>query len=296
MVGYSLCIATYLRQDRLAELLKSLAEQDWLPDFKSWELVIVDNDENGSAKSVCDAFFASVPFNCRYEIEPARGISAVRNRLWIEAKYDDLIYVDDDQSLAKGWFRALDAVWKSRSPDVAAGITAAPPIFPSGVPKWIAGARVFQRRRFADGEDVPRYWGRTCGAIIHKPAWGTSPPFAEKFGRTGGVDSLFFHKLVLRGYRVIGIGSAVTYEHWPVDRCTFRWVLLRNFRVGYTTTMAVTSGRLLVGGAALSKLAVLFILLFPMSLHLSGMRWVSERIARQLGSLSQLLGHKRTFY
>jgi len=50
-MSISVCIATYRRAERLALLLEDLRQQERLPD----EVIVVDNDAVGSARSVVRA-------------------------------------------------------------------------------------------------------------------------------------------------------------------------------------------------------------------------------------------------
>ena len=89
----SVCIATYRRAPRLASLLDDLKRQTLLPD----EVVIVDNDEAGSARPVVEQAMVDAPFTLRYETQPVKNISLTRNRTVALAHGEWLAFVDDDE-------------------------------------------------------------------------------------------------------------------------------------------------------------------------------------------------------
>ena len=102
----SVCIATYRRAERLAALLTDLTRQTLLPQ----EVVIVDNDEAGSAAAVVEECRRSQPpFAIRYAIQPVKNISITRNRTVELASEEWLAFVDDDERAPDFWLARLAA-------------------------------------------------------------------------------------------------------------------------------------------------------------------------------------------
>ena len=56
--------------------------------------------------------------------------------------------------------------------------------------------------------------------------------FDDRFGLTGGSDTLLTHTLVKRGAQIRWCDDAVMRETVPVERATRRWALRRTFRTG----------------------------------------------------------------
>lgn len=98
---YSIIIPTYKR-DSLIETLSSIFSNcDYLNDI---EIIIVDNDEEGSAKKNVDSFISK---NLYYFVEEKKGVSYARNRGAKEASSDLFVFIDDDEYLTKLWFREI---------------------------------------------------------------------------------------------------------------------------------------------------------------------------------------------
>lgn len=68
----SICLATYQRPTQLKQLLKALNQQS----HKANEIVIVDNDAQGSANSVVQAFLNEYPdaIPIRYSIQAEKTL------------------------------------------------------------------------------------------------------------------------------------------------------------------------------------------------------------------------------
>jgi glycosyltransferase involved in cell wall biosynthesis len=96
-------IATYNRASVLKETLGNL--KDVIPPKSQWELIVVDNNSTDDTKQVCDS---ALPSNGRYLLEPARGVSNARNRVFAEAKGDLIVFTDDDATPCKKWLIAYE--------------------------------------------------------------------------------------------------------------------------------------------------------------------------------------------
>ena len=70
-----ICIPTHRRPRQLQRLLTSLVEQEQAPPF---EVIVVDNDAECSAKPAADEFRDRLSLT--YLVEPIRGLARVRNR------------------------------------------------------------------------------------------------------------------------------------------------------------------------------------------------------------------------
>ena len=82
-MNVSLCVCTYRRPVGLRRLLDAAARVH-TERVRRLEIVIVDNDPDGSARSTVDSI-EGMPFIVRYVHEPRRGISFARNRAVAEA-------------------------------------------------------------------------------------------------------------------------------------------------------------------------------------------------------------------
>jgi len=58
--------------------------------------------------------------------------------------------------------------------------------------------------------------------------------FDERFGQTGGEDTMFFHAMHQIGGRLAYAVDAIVYEEVEPRRETLRWIAARRFRAGRT--------------------------------------------------------------
>ena len=98
MTTVTVCVATYKRPDGLRKLLDSLQQQVDAPPF---EIVVVDNDREESARRVVEA--AKGDPAIRYLVEPRRGLAQVRNRSVAESQATFLAFIDDDEWATPRW-------------------------------------------------------------------------------------------------------------------------------------------------------------------------------------------------
>ena len=109
MNSVALCLCTCKRPQFLEASLGSLQGLN-LPSNTNVHLVVVDNDEAGSAQPVVSQCSPSLPFPVTYVIEPKRGIPCARNRAIRETKRigaDYLVFFDDDEQVTADWLIQL---------------------------------------------------------------------------------------------------------------------------------------------------------------------------------------------
>ena len=100
ITSISVCIATYRRLERLEALLSDLSRQQLLPS----EVIVVDNDAEGTARAVVERCLAArPPFPIRYDIQPQKNIALTRNRTVELASREWLAFVDDDERAPDSW-------------------------------------------------------------------------------------------------------------------------------------------------------------------------------------------------
>ena len=110
-MSISVCIATYRRLDRLEALLLDLARQQLLPT----EVIVVDNDAEGSARPVVERCQQlPLPFAIHYDIQPEKNISLTRNRTVELSHHEWLAFVDDDELQIPAFLRRKPEQGKGR--------------------------------------------------------------------------------------------------------------------------------------------------------------------------------------
>jgi hypothetical protein len=225
-------VLTYRRTEWLPPLLTELAAQAAALVPRA-DVVVVDNDPAGSAAEVVRGF---ADRGVRYAHEPAPGISAARNRALDEAAGADvLVFLDDDELPSPGWLTNLTSAWRDWGAAAVVGPVPAQLMGPAD--RWVAGSGIFDRPRHASGRRMP---GAGAGNLLLDLGWvrRLGLRFDERFGLTGGEDTLFTHQLVSGGGEIRWCDEAVAVEYIPVDRLTRAWVLTRTFRAGSSWSRA----------------------------------------------------------
>jgi succinoglycan biosynthesis protein ExoM len=167
----------------------------------------------------------------RYLHEPTPGIAAARNAaLRAVTDADLLVFLDDDGLPLDGWLTTLVQSWCTwRSTAVSGAVL---PRFESGEPdEWVVGSGAFRRVTHATGSLVGG--AGSSNLLLHLPqlrAMGLE--FEDRFGLTGGSDTMLTHSLVKLGGQLRWCDEAEVYDYNPAERLTHRWVLRRFFRTG----------------------------------------------------------------
>lgn len=230
----SLCVTTFRRPVLLDHLLASLAALE-LPDGARLgvevELVIVDNDRDGSAATVT-ARWVERGLPIRYAVEPEQNISCARNLAVRLARAGLIAFVDDDERVEPDWLLALLAAAERYDADVVFG--AVLPEFERRVPIWLAENPYFTLHRIPTGTIVDMGGAGSC--LIRRAALDrlgvSGEPFDVRLGRTGGEDSHLFDRLGRSGARLVFCAEARAFETIPAERLRVVWVVRRAFRTG----------------------------------------------------------------
>ena len=280
-------VLTYRRTDWLPALLHELAAQAGTVVPRA-EVVVVDNDPEASAADVVGVWAGR---GVRYVHEPRPGISAARNRALAEADGADLLaFVDDDEMPSPGWLAALVSAWSAWGCAAVAGPVPAQFLAPADA--WVSGSGVFDRRRLPTGTAVA---GAGAGNLLLdlRQVRALGLAFDERFGLTGGEDTLFTHDLVHRGGEIRWCDEAEAIEFVPPDRLTRDWVLRRSFRAGSSWSRAEVQ---LAGGPLgrwRTRLSVLAKAAVRMPLSLLGIAGAVARrdIAARAGAVTVLASY-----
>jgi succinoglycan biosynthesis protein ExoM len=233
----AVCACTYLRPRGLERLLAGLSAVD-VPDGVAVEVVIVDNDAEGSGRPVVDAARPGFPFALRYVVEPERGIVAARNAAVAAAGDADAVaFLDDDEWPSSQWLAELVRVGEETEASVVTGTVE--PVFDEEPPAWVRQGRFFERPRHSDGERIT--YARTSNVLIEGAALAAHrPPFVDT-GSDGGEDTHLFRRLHLEGRPIVWADRATVFESVPASRMSPRWIVLRQYRYGLTRSAVLRS-------------------------------------------------------
>ncbi len=235
-------VLTYRRPTDLAALLPDLVDQACSVGADC-RLLVVDNDTTGSARALVQGWAdATHGVRVDYAHEPRPGIAAARNRALDEAGTAELlVFIDDDERPAAGWLAALLDV---RSATGATGVVG--PVvseFAVAPGPWLTAGRFFDRHRWATGTRLEVAATNNLLLDLHQVR-RLGLRFDERFGLTGGSDTLFTRQLVQRGGVLVWCDEALVVDRVPAERLTRRWVLQRAYRSGnsWALTTLVLAG------------------------------------------------------
>ena len=292
MIETSVVIPSYRRPEDLARAIDSVLAQEDIAS--SFEILVVDNDPEGSAKPVVQAKAANDRALVRYVHEKRPGISHARNTGVAEAAGRYLAFLDDDEGADPHWLAYFLDTLERFAADAVVGPVL--PRFPKGAAIDAYRRRVYTRdARMPTGTRLLR-WNIGNSIFDRARCFVGDEPFLPRLGRTGGEDTVFLRQLTRRGRTMVWCGEAVAWERVPVDRLGADYLLRRAFRGAQTATFVCTAVkprelgralRLMAGGCA--QLA----LYGPTALAMKAMRhesWLPV-MAKAVGGLGKLLWH-----
>lgn len=227
-------LATYLRPQYLSEALASLVQLKTPPGY-NLHLVVVDNDENGSAEKTVASFREKILFPLTYIVESRRGIPQVRNRVIEEAvklNASKIALFDDDARVTPDW---LIQFLKTEA-DVVEGVTYFELPQNSKISPLIRYYYTKMKIKELNTGDSRKTAATTNvffdGKLVKD--WGLR--FDETFATSGGEDVHFFSQAYKKGATIKYSHLANIYEKVPVTRANIPWLLRRWFRLGTSAT------------------------------------------------------------
>ena len=223
-----ICVPTYLRPIYLEKNLNSLIQQDC---NYTYEITVVDNDINQSAKPIVDKFNNS-KIKCSYYIENTRGISAVRNKcieVCKEKNADYLVFIDDDEIAEKNWLQSLLDTSQKYNAEVVSG----PVLCKFEKKPGNAIQKVFfTRRRLKTGSIIENC--ASGNVLIDMKIFKEKPHllFNKNFNLRGGGDTHFFIEVKSYGFNILWCDEAILHEFISRERSNLKNSLLRSFFAG----------------------------------------------------------------
>jgi len=222
----------------VVDTLRSIAAQN-VPGV-AIRAIVVDNDDEPSARQLVEAAAAQLGLSCRYVHAPGRNISIARNACLDACRDPWLAFIDDDETATPGWLAALVAAAQGGS--VAAVFGPVHAVYPDDCPAWMRVGDFHSISVVHVRGDIRT--GYTSNALVqldHPAVRGRRFEFA--LGRSGGEDSEFFARVHRAGGRLAFAPSGPVEEFVRPERQSFRWLWKRRLRYGQT------HGRVLMMGA-----------------------------------------------
>jgi succinoglycan biosynthesis protein ExoM len=235
----AVCIPTWKRPEWLADLLTAVGALDHPGPDVAVRIVVVDNDEAGSAEATVDAAREGLAWPIDFVVEPARGIANGRNRLVATALAggaDFVAFIDDDEVPEPGWLRELLRVQRATGADIVTGPV--PRAYEPGAPAWMVDGGFFGVESRPTGTRM--HYAATGNVLIARHVFPPSgEPFSTAFGLNGGEDTHFFERALRQGHVIVWAEDAVATEKVPLSRMNLRWLLRREYRRGNTLSVCL---------------------------------------------------------
>ena len=234
----TVAICTFKRNEPLARLLKSLiACAEDVKHRAAVGVVVVDDDAEGQARTVAEAFKHQFANGLTYRIAGYRNISIARNLAIATAAPlgQWTAMTDDDCEPVHNWLISLLEVQGRTGADAVTGlmIRRAPPCSP----KWINNEPFLTLDTVdpLDGQEMTTAF--TNNSMVSS-AWLLAHPemrFDPRLGTIGGEDMAFFRSAHAAGLRIHFSAKGFVFENQPACRMTLRYQLWRFYWHGNST-------------------------------------------------------------
>ena len=224
-IAVTVCICT-IRRPSLLIAVQSVATQV-LPPHVSLRILVIDNDATPSALPLVETCRAETSVPIGYRHAPGRNISVARNAALEDASTPWIAFLDDDEYAAPNWLGALIAA--RRGANAVFGPCEA--IYRDGTPAWIrAGDYHSNRIALRKGRIDTGYTSNVLIDMGFVRSQGLR--FDLALGRTGGEDTMFFHRMYRKGGMLTYANDAIVYEDVVPSRINLVWIARRRLRAG----------------------------------------------------------------
>lgn len=240
--GVSVVVCCHNSFARLPPTLEHLARQT-SKGAVPWEVIVVDNCSSDETVALAKRLWPSnSPAPLRVLTEPLQGLSNARRKGLIEANYDIVSFVDDDNWVCSDWIFLVEEVMRS-DPQIGACGGPSEAVFESSPPAWFSSfsASYAVGTMSVTANDLTwtkgYLWG--AGLTIRKRAWQELRDcgFVQRLSdRTGsrlvsGGDMEICRALRLAGWKLY-YDPRLNLRHFiPASR--LRWDYLRGLRRGF---------------------------------------------------------------
>lgn len=225
----TICVCTFRRPQGLARLLNSLKVVD-LPIGLTVELLVVDNDAQGSAREVFETEVRGWKWPARYVVESRSGVGHARSRCVQEAQGSWIAFIDDDEWAEPQWLAEL---WRVQQQSQADGVFGPVLVsFEVSPPDWLVASGAHHRRRLPTGTRLGWQDCASGNALFRRQLFFDVGGFDPAFAQSGSEDSDFFWRCLSAGAVFVWCDEAVAHEGLPPQRMTREYLNKRAFVAG----------------------------------------------------------------
>jgi glycosyltransferase involved in cell wall biosynthesis len=242
--GVSVVICCYNSAARLPRTLQYLARQR-VPSGISWEVVLVDNgSQDGTAEVAQNLWPKSGPAPLRIVSEPRPGLSHARTKGFLEARYELVSLVDDDNWVCEDWIESVAQIMGAHPEQAAVGsinVAASDGSRPEWFDQFGCYFAVHDQKRQGDKRLLSG-----AGLTLRKSAWerlreaGFVSHIVDRQGKSlsSGGDCELCFALYLSGWE-LDFDQRLRLEHYmPAQRLNWKY-LRRLAREAASSTVAL---------------------------------------------------------
>jgi len=227
-------IPTLGRPDSFRRAVRSILSQQGLEHLAPVQLVLADNNPDGSAVPIAEELAREAPdtFEVTIVHEPRAGVSNIRNAALAKVRARHLFFLDDDQTpVSTDWLRNFHEGHVRLGSAASFG-----PVDAALPPGCEHHATYFQEFFGRSGPDTDQLidGGHGCNNsaldLAQMPFDG--PLFDSSANEIGGEDDILYGRLANAGASFGWVAAARAFEHVPVSRARLGYTLRRAFAYG----------------------------------------------------------------
>lgn len=227
--GISMIVPTFRRPTGLRRALESLKIQN--SGAMAVEIVIADNDPEGSARDFVEEFAKGTNIPVKYVHAKEPGVANARNEALKVARGRYLAFMDDDQFASENWLYELLLIMDKYS----AGLVFCPTYAQSTIDvEYKQECLDFFTRGIQRKDDglVDDFFGCGNSLLDLQKCNLPTPPFSPDTNETGGEDDLLFSQLKAQGTLIAWTNKTCAREHVEDWRMTHKYIQIRSFAYG----------------------------------------------------------------
>lgn len=293
-----LALCTYKRPNMLEKCLDSISKLN-LPNNIKIELLIIDNDKEGSAFATVNKFKFDIKMPIYHIVEQQRGLSSARNRLIREAVNLGATHVamfDDDIILPQDWL--VNYINYYNENEQAVIITAASySKFIKEPPSYIAKNDLFKSHTTKKTGSIRK--DAASGNVFFPLSIVTvlGLGFNSEYVYMGGEDGKFFGEASQKGAEIVWCNDCFNWELNGADKISVKWILKRSYYNGYSAAQRKMKTKKLISKLLYSTkqliclisniFAIPFSILFGLAAIVNMLGFSAKSAGRAIGALKQ---------
>jgi len=270
----------------LSNLLSKLQDQV-TENLFTYSAIVIDNDVSQSGRNIITDWEKKSKIRMDYYCEPEQNIALARNKAVENAKGNFIAFIDDDECPNDNW---LINLFRTQNQYQVTGVLGpVKPYFETEPPKWIIKGRICERPSFVTGTIIKDLRiMRTGNVLLDRSIFKNGKNlFDQQYGKTGGEDIDFFHRMLKQGFRFIWCNEACVYENVPPERFEKSYYLKRALMRGVVNSKRIT---LFSTSTLKSLVASLFYTMFLPLFFLLGQHIFMKYLIKDCDHIGKLLG------